>query len=119
MAPRFERHVLRPLLSGSDARYQVRDWANDEFGTSLNGWKTTEWAERLTYRIWVEAPKDLRLYRGVQRDGENHRQLWVDWVKEEPTFFAEDGTRARADLRVNGQPRVTHDQETEVVVLDQ
>jgi hypothetical protein len=42
--PRFERQVLTPLLSGLDACYQVRDWANDEFGTSLNGWKTTEWS---------------------------------------------------------------------------
>ena len=30
--PRFDRQVLTPLLSGADARYQVRDWANDEFG---------------------------------------------------------------------------------------
>ncbi len=75
-------------------------------------------AEHLTYRIWVEAPEDLRLYRGVRRDGESHRQLWVDWMREEQTFFADDGTRARADLRVDGQPRAV-DQQTEVVVLDQ
>ena len=42
--PRFETQVLSPLLSGAEARYQVRDWANDEFGTSLDGWKTLAWA---------------------------------------------------------------------------
>lgn len=42
--PRFERQVLLPLLSGSEATYLVRDWANDEFGTSLDGWKTVAWA---------------------------------------------------------------------------
>jgi len=78
--PRFEAQVLNPLLSGSDAHYQVRDWENDEFGTSLNGWKTVEWspvvvlegltctraaiADRLAYRIWVEAPDDVRLQDG-------------------------------------------------------
>jgi len=36
--PRLEDQVLKPLLSGSDAHYQVRDWENDEFGSSLNGW---------------------------------------------------------------------------------
>jgi hypothetical protein len=41
--PRFEAQVLNPLLSGGDAHYQVRDWENDELGTSLNGWKTVEW----------------------------------------------------------------------------
>jgi len=42
--PRFEAQVLNPLLSGKDAHYQVRDWENDEFGTSLKGWKTVEWS---------------------------------------------------------------------------
>lgn len=85
--PRFEAQVLKPLLSGSDAHYQVRDWENDEFGTSLNGWKTLEWspivvlegltctraaiADRLAYRIWVEAPDEVRLKHGLERDGGN------------------------------------------------
>ena len=132
--PRFERQVLTPLLSGLDSRYQVRDWANDEFGTSLNGWKTTEWAplvilegvtctrlaaaDRLAYRIWVDAPDSVRLRRGIERDGETHRQLWLDWMKSEQQFFADDRTRARADLRVNGHPHVRHDHEAELVVLD-
>jgi hypothetical protein len=132
--PRLERQVLTPLLSGLHARYQVRDWANDEFGTSLNGWKTTEWsplvilegvtctrlaaADRLAYRIWVDAPDDLRLRRGMERDGESHRQLWLDWMTEERQFFADDGTSARADLRVTGQPDATHDQETQIMLLE-
>lgn len=132
--PRLERQVLTPLLSGLDARYQVRDWANDELGTSVTDWKTTEWSplvilegvtctrlaagDRLAYRIWVEAPEELRLRRGMERHGETHRQLWLDWMKEERRFFADDETRARADLRVNADSRVAHDQETEVVTLD-
>ena len=132
--PRFERQVLTPLLSGADARYQARDWANDEFGASLDGWKTVAWAplvilegvtctrlaaaNRLAYRIWVEAPEDLRLQRGLERDGTDHRQLWLTWMAEEREFFAADGSRARADLRVTGQPTVRHDPETELVTLD-
>jgi hypothetical protein len=132
--PRFERQVLSPLLSGAEARYQVRDWANDELGTSLDGWKTLAWAplvilegvtctrlaaaNRLAYRIWVDAPEDLRLQRGLERDGTSHRQLWLTWMAEEREFFATDGTRARADLRVTGRPTVPHDQETELVTLD-
>jgi uridine kinase len=131
--PRFDRQVLTPLLSGAEARYQVRDWANDEFGTSLDGWKSVAWAplvilegvtctrlaaSRLAYRIWVEAPEDLRLRRGLERDGSSHRQLWLTWMDEEREFFAADGTRARADLRVNGDPQVPHDPDTELVTLD-
>lgn len=131
--PRFESQVLLPLHAGSDAHFQVRDWKNDEFGTSLNGWKTVTWAplvilegvtcsrlaavDILAFRIWVEAPAELRLNRGVEHAGETHRQLWLDWMKEETQFFADDGTRARADLRVDGNPSITHDQETEIVTL--
>lgn len=133
--PRFESQVLVPLEAGSDPRYQVRDWENDEFGTSLDGWKTVAWAplvilegvtctrraaERfLAFRVWVEAPAPLRLARGVERDGETHRRLWLDWMKEEERFFADDRTRARADLWVDGNPSVKHDPTLEVVTLDE
>jgi hypothetical protein len=132
--PRFDRQVLTPLVSGADAHYQVRDWANDEYGTSLGGWKTLAWARlvvlegvtctrlaaasRLAYSIWVEAPQDVRLQRGLERDGTDHRDLWLTWMAGEREFFAADGTRARADLRVSGHPTVPHDPETELVTLD-
>jgi len=131
--PRFEREVLVPLLSGCDAHYQVRDWVGDEFGSSLEGWKTVRWspliflegvtctrravADRLTYRIWVEAPDDLRLARGLDRDGQSHRQLWLNWMEAERRFFAQDGTRDRADLRVNGNLNDPHDPYSDVVLL--
>jgi len=132
--PRFESQVLNPLLSGSDAHYQIRDWKNDEFGNSVKGWKTVAWspvvvlegltctraaaADRLAYRIWVESPDEVRLRRGLERDGESHRQLWLDSMSTERQFFTADATAARADLRVNGSPNVSHDQESEVVLLD-
>jgi len=75
-------------------------------------------ADSLAFRIWVEAPGDLRLDRGMGRDGETHRQRWLDWMAEEQQFFTDDGTRARADLRIDGNPSIAHDQETEVVTLD-
>jgi uridine kinase len=131
--PRFEREALLPLLNGHDARYQVRDWEGDEFGTGVKDWRTTPWAPlivvegigctrrvvagRLAYRIWVDAPEDLRLQRGVRRDGESHRHLWTDWQVREREFFAADGTRERADLIVDGAPEVPHDPDTEFVVV--
>lgn len=115
--PRFERQVVEPLLAGRDARYQVRDWAGDEFGDGLGEWRTVSWAPvvvvegvtstrraiagRLACRLWVEAPADLRLERGLRRDGESHRGLWERWMQEEAAFFAEDGARERADLVVD------------------
>lgn len=117
--PRFQNQVLEPLLGGRAARWQVRDWAGDEFGTSLGEWRTQPWAPIvvvegvtccrteasgiLAYSIWVDAPADVRLDRGITRDGESHRHLWERWMVEETEFFRADGTRDRADLVVSGQ----------------
>lgn len=72
------------LLTGHADHYRAQDWEYDEFGSSLNGYKTvkpgplvivegvtctrSEATERLCYRIWVEAPEGLRLERGVERE---------------------------------------------------
>lgn len=130
--PRFEEDALGPLSQGQDARYRIRDWKNDEFGKTLNGWKTSPWSEiiiiegvtstraaideRLAYRIWVDAPPSVRLTRGLHRDGESHRQLWLDWMALEDEFFAREKPRARADLVVCGSPGVLHDPTTEVII---
>lgn len=112
--PRLEEQVLEPLLAGRDALYQQRDWTGDEFGESLGEWATQPWAplvilegitsarrsiaDRLAYAVWVEAPRGVCLERGVERDGEDRRELWQRWQLEEDKWFAADGTRERADL---------------------
>ena len=131
--PRFDAQVLRPLLAGQPARHQVRDWSGDEFGTALGGWRHLPWAPvvlvegvtctrreaapRLAYAIWVEAPAPLRLSRGLARDGADHLDLWQRWMAWERGFFAADETRERADLRVDGDPAVPHDPETQLVLV--
>lgn len=118
--PRFDEQVLTPLLAGRDAHYQVRDWANDWRGGSLDGWKTLPWqpvvivegvtctrrdaAWRLAYTVWVDAPAELRLARGLARDhgqGYDVTELWRTWMAEEDAFFAADRTRERADALVD------------------
>jgi len=129
--PRFETEVVTPLLAGRDARYRVRDWMGDEYGDGLNGWKTTRCApivilegvtstraaiaDRLTYRIWVEAPVDLRRERSIARDGEQYRDVFAQWWAQEDAFFPADGARGRADLVVDGAATESHDPETQVV----
>ena len=48
-----------------------------------------------------EAPEATRLARGLARDGEHERHLWLDWMRQEQEFFTNDRTRERADLRVD------------------
>jgi hypothetical protein len=54
----------------------------------------------------------------MERDGRTRHKPWLDWMKAEGHFFADDATRARADLRVDGHPSVTHDRHSEVVIGD-
>jgi cytidylate kinase len=57
---------------------------------------------KLAYAVWMEAPEEERLRRGIERDGESHRSLWCQWMEEESQFFATDHTRDRANLIVPG-----------------
>jgi uridine kinase len=116
--PRFDEQVLSPLLSGRDATYQARDWT-DWYGSTLGGWKTQRWSPtiilegvtctrrdtvgRLTYAIWVEAPAEMRLARGMARDSRfpGKEDLWKQWMREEDEFFLADETRERADRIVD------------------
>ncbi|MCU4184595.1 hypothetical protein K6U06_09515 [Acidiferrimicrobium sp. IK] len=121
--PRLETEVLGPLLAGDDAVYQQRDWAGDPLGDRLGGWRPVAGApvvilegvtasrqaiaDRLTLAVWVEAPAEVRLERGVRRDGEAMRSRWVEWMRREDAFFATDRTRDRAHLHVDGAPAIS------------
>jgi len=116
--PRFDEQVLSPLLAGRDATYQARDWT-DWYGSTLGNWKTQRWSPtvilegvtctrretigRLAHAIWVEAPAEMRLARGMSRDTRfpGKEDLWKRWMREEDEFFGADGTRERADRIVD------------------
>lgn len=112
---RLTAGVLRPLAAGRTGCYHRYDWATERFedapvevpvpevlvvegcGSSpraLDGWTTL--------RIWVEAPEQLRLARGLTRDGDHLAEHWHRWLQVEAAEFGREDTRARADLRVDG-----------------
>jgi Phosphoribulokinase / Uridine kinase family len=125
--PRFDGEVVVPLSEGRPARYRRYDWPTRR----LAEWHTVEPApvvilegvssaraavrDVLAFAIWVDAPEDIRLARGLERDGEEARPLWRRWMAQEDTHFAKDDTRPRCDLIVDGNPDVRHDKETEFV----
>ena len=54
-------------------------------------------------RVWVEAPYETRLARGLARDGEAARATWVErWMPMEDRYVERDDPVACADLVVDG-----------------
>ena len=118
--PRFEEQVLGPLFQGRAIRYQKRDWAGDNNGRGLRDWRELPpspviilegigaarraVASRLCYAIWIQAPAQLRLQRGLERDiaVPGAQELWESFMPGEKDFFEADGALQRADMVVDG-----------------
>lgn len=112
---RLHAQVLEPLADGRPGSFQRYDWAARRF----DGWHDVPLAAALivegvgaaaraiegaaTLRVWVEATRDKRLARGIARDGEQNRPQWLRWSATEDAHFRTDGTKARADILVDGQ----------------
>lgn len=111
--PRLAAQVLEPLRRGRPGRFQRYDWATGRFADwvdvpvpgllVLEGCGAARRAadEVATLRVWVEAPVDLRLERGLARDGVESRPQWERWMVDEAAHFARERTRERADVRLD------------------
>jgi uridine kinase len=113
--PRVRVQVLDPLLAGVGTRYQRYDWDRDALAewhdVPAGGLVVVEGTYALSYglrdaydwRIWVEAPYDLRLERGLERDGEGARERWTgEWMPAEDAYVAAQDPVAAADVVVDG-----------------
>jgi uridine kinase len=124
---RLQAQVVDPLAAGRPGRYQRYDWVRRELAewhdvpvapvVILEGVGSARKAiaDRLVFAVWIETPADLRLARGIERDGEDSRDFWTSWIKGEIAHYVEDRTRDRADLIVDGAPALPHDPATEYI----
>ncbi|NUR08638.1 MAG: 4-amino-4-deoxy-L-arabinose transferase [Nocardioidaceae bacterium] len=108
------RDVVGPLLEGRPGRYRRWDWyamayaeehevsPGDLLVVEGVGSGNVVYADATTLLVWVDGPPDVRLERGVARDGEGLRAQWAGWTAQEETVFAAHRTRQRADLVVDG-----------------
>ncbi|GAA1959211.1 AAA family ATPase [Nocardioides panacihumi] len=54
----------------------------------------------VTALVWTDAPRDLRMRRGIDRDGDTFAPYWAQWARDEDALFARDRTRDHADVVV-------------------
>lgn len=115
---RLEQEVLMPLKEGKTACYQKYDWAKDElYGNYLvkpegiiivEGIYCTRKEIRNYYdfKIWIEVDYNLRLKRGVDRDGEDMRNKWTEeWMPKENEYISSEAHNPResADIIICGE----------------
>jgi len=114
--PRFESGVLDRLRDGKPGCYPRYDWHRGRFGPEVavpvpdvlvfEGVTSARAAARrhVSLAVYVTAPRDVRLARGVERDGAALEGHWLRWMAGEEAHFAADPTHDRADLIVDGAP---------------
>lgn len=112
---RLRTEVFDPLLAGRMATYEAWDWTAQRPAGARTvapaGLVVVEgvcalhrlFRDAYDVRVWVEAPYDVRLARGVARDGESSRETWVEhWMPTEDRYVERDDPVSAADVVVDG-----------------
>jgi uridine kinase len=95
--PQLLAQVLEPLAAGRAARFTPSAWGGPPREpvaiepaafVIVEGVTASRAAFRpyVAYAIWVEAPRDLRLARGLARGGDNVRERWEAWMTAEDRY---------------------------------
>lgn len=112
--PRLIEQVLEPLSHNETARYQRYDWSTKHLAEwheiqpaaylILEGVSSSREAFRpyIIYSIWIETPRQERLRRGLERDGETALPLWEEWMASEDEYIEREHPEQKADLIING-----------------
>lgn len=110
--PRLVEWVVEPLLGGRPARYRRFDWDRQRYAEWHEvpdapvvvvegvGSAARAVAAALSVTVWVDADPEVRMARGIARDGETYRPHWQRWAVQEQQHFAADATAERADVSV-------------------
>jgi uridine kinase len=113
----LNQQILQPLAAGKAAHWQLWDWQEGERGRADepgNGWREFSGgtplivegcgaisrvsSELADLRVWIEAPKELRHARWLERDGEKFNDFWHIWAAQEDEFYQQEKSQQLADL---------------------
>ena len=106
--------LVRALAAGRPGSYEVYDWHQGRFDGTVTvppaPWLVVEGvgsgdpaiAAYVTTLVWVEVGDDLRLARGLARDGAHMEPHWREFMGSERALFDRHRTQERADVLVDG-----------------
>ena len=104
--------LLRPLAGGSPGSYRRYDWVAGAYAETVVvpptpllvlegvGSGSCHVADLVTVLVWVEAAHDVRMARGLERDGDAFAPYWEAWAVAEQEYFGRHRTRDRVDVVV-------------------
>lgn len=117
---RLHEWVLTPMAAGSPGRYRRYDWGlgtyAERHSVPLADFLVVEGCGAGAlgvdvygpYLVWVEAEDDVRLRRGLERDGAQAEEHWRRFMVDERAHFEANRTAQRADVHLDGEGRVVH-----------
>lgn len=105
--------LLRPMAEGRHGSWRRWDWHRSAWAEEVTveppgllvlegvGAASAPIADLVTLHVWLEADRDVRLARWLERDGEEMRAHWSAWLADEEEHHRRHRTRERAHLRVD------------------
>lgn len=109
--------ILEPLAAGRDAEFRMWDWVANERGHTISvpqrQWLIIEGVgvglprarELAVLTAFVDAPWQVRLERGIDRDQmayEDVVERWTEFEAQESALHERSGTHAAADVIIDG-----------------
>jgi uridine kinase len=112
---RLRTEVVEPYVAGRPIAYRPYDWENEELSLTARavGHVHTLIIEGVlaisatagcveVLGVWVDVPAEVRLARGLERDGEAARDVWEnDWMLRKDAYRREERPDSRAHLTVD------------------
>lgn len=110
--------MITALADGRAGTYRPYLWGRGRFDDSIVAVEPGPWlvvegvgsgepaiAPCITVLVWVEVDDELRLARGLARDGAENEPEWREFMPAERELFERDRTCERADVVVDGTGR--------------
>jgi len=114
---RLNQDIILPIINGIEAKYQRYDWNMDK----LAEWHTVQPTgliivegvysisnrlyNKYDIKIFVECNRELRLERGLERDGKCALDFWEQWMIREEKYFQEQKPRDKSDFIISGEEK--------------
>ena len=112
---RLLNDVLDPISRELKGRYQRYDWETDALAewhvvpiggiVIIEGVYSTrrELKDKYDFTIWVDCPRETRLSRGIQRDGDESRDMWENnWMISEDIYVKQHEPDKKSDFIISG-----------------